>query len=136
MFGDLRTAIDQIDLPLSGGELAELLAERDRLDALVVAGARALDDDCAWQDDGAVSLHGWLRDMGGRGRKDAGRIKNLAQRLRSMPGVAEAWHNGTLSSGHVEAIVANVSSRTGALFAQQEPELLPTLSQLSVIECE
>src|SRR5206468_10457551 len=46
------------------------------------------------------------------------------------------WRNGILSSGHVEAIVANVGSRTGALFAEQEPELLPTLSQLSVIECE
>jgi len=136
MLGTLHEAIDQIDLPLSGAELATLLAERDRLDALVVAGARALDDDCAWQDDGAVSLHGWLRDMGGRGRKDAGRIKNLAQRTRAMPGVAEAWQNGILSSGHVEAIVANVSSRTGALFAEQEAELLPTLSQLSVIECE
>src|SRR6266550_4327547 len=136
MFEDLHAAIGQIDLPLSGAELAELLAERDRIDALVVAGARALDDDCAWQDDGAVSLHGWLRDIGGRGRKDAGRIKNLAQRLRSMPGVAEAWKNGALSSGHVEAIVANVRSRTSALFAEQEAELLPTLNQLSVIECE
>src|SRR5437762_1957045 len=136
MLGTLHEAIDQIELPLSGAELAELLAERDRLDALVVAGARALDDDCAWQDDGAVSLHGWLRDMGGRGRKDAGRIKNLAQRTRAMPEVADAWRSGSLSSGHVEAIVANVGSRTGALFAEQEAELLPTLSQLSVIECE
>ena len=84
MFGDLHAGLDHIDLPLSGGELAELLAVRDRIDALVVAAARALDDDCGWQLDGAVSLFGWLRDIGGRGRQDAGRIKNMANRLGSI----------------------------------------------------
>src|SRR5204862_8261774 len=79
---------------------------------------------------------GLLRDQGGRGRQDAGRIKTMANRLGSMPGVAEAWQAGAISTGHVESIVANVDSRTSALFAEQEAELLPTVTELSVIECE
>ena len=61
MFEDLHAVLDQIQLPLSGGELAELLRVGDRLQALVVAGARSLDDDCAWQIDGA----GTDREAGG-----------------------------------------------------------------------
>src|SRR5215217_6012792 len=96
VFGDLHTALDQVALPLSGPELVELLKVRDRGDALVVAGVRALDDDGGWQADGAVSLFGWLRDNAGRGRQDAARIKAMAHRLDSMPAVSAAWQNGAI----------------------------------------
>src|SRR4051794_24424610 len=131
VFGDLHAALDQVALPLSGPELVELLKLRDRIDALVVAGAGSLDDDCGWQLDGAVSLFGWLRDTAGRGRRDAGRIKAMAHRLAAMPAVSAAWQSGALTTGHVEAIVANVDSATIDLFAEHQSELLPALSQVA-----
>ena len=136
MFEALREAVGEIELPLSGAEIAELLSLRDRLDAKLCGAIEAFDRECEWQFDGATSLHAWLRDIGGRGRRDAGRLKATAQRLGAMPDVAQAWQRGSLSSGHVDAIVANVDRRVAGLFGQHQAELVLVLEQLSAIECE
>ena len=120
----------------TGQQIVELLQERDRIDAQIVSLLRKFDDDCEWVDDGAVSLFGWLRDVGGRGRRDAGRLKDLAAKLGRMPGVERAWRNGELRSGHVEAVAANVDRSTAELFAEHEAELLPILAGLGAVDCE
>ena len=53
-----------------------------------------------------------------------------------MPDVAAAWQDGTLSSGHIDAIVANVDRRAIGLFAEHQAELVPVLADLSPMECE
>ena len=120
----------------TGQQIVELLRERDRIDAQVVSLLRQFDDDCEWADDAAVSLFAWLRDIAGRGRRDAGRLKDLVNKLGRMPAIEEAWLAGELSSGHVDAIAANVDHATGKLFAEHEAELLPTLVELTPMECE
>ena len=120
----------------TGQQILELLRERDRIDAQIVSLLRQLDDDCEWADDGAVSLFGWLRDVGGRARRDAGRLNDLAAKLGRMPGVEQAWLSGELTSGQVEAVAANVDSSTAELFAEHEAELVPTLAGLGVVDCE
>ena len=120
----------------TGQQILELLKERDRIDAQIVSLLRQLDDDCEWADDGAVSLFGWLRDVGGRARRDAGRLKDLAAKLGRMPAVEKAWLSGELGSGHVDAVTANVDRTTAELFAEQETELVPTLAALGAVDCE
>jgi hypothetical protein len=46
----------------------------------------------------------------------------------------EAWRQGVLSEGQVEAITANVSAATAATYAAQEAELVPHLARLSVAD--
>jgi hypothetical protein len=81
-------------------------------------------------------LAAWLRDRGGRGRRDAGRINAIAQKLGCMPDVGLAWQRGALSSGHLDAIVASVERRHLGLFAEHQADLVPAPEQLSTIECE
>ena len=47
---------------------------------------------------------------------------------------AAAWAEGTLSSGQVAAIVANVSSERAILYAEHEGEMTPVLAELSVAD--
>jgi hypothetical protein len=47
-----------------------------------------------------------------------------------LPVTAAAALDGTLSSGQLRAIVANVTDRTVELFAGHEAELIPTLAAL------
>src|SRR5438094_3331770 len=133
VFDVLGGGIDEIELPLSGDEIVALLRLRDRLDAKLTAALAEFDRDCQWELDGATSLGAWLRGAGGRGRRDAGRRRATAERLDAMPDGAAAWQNGALSSGHVDAIVANVDRRAVRLFAEHQAELVPVLAQLSAM---
>jgi hypothetical protein len=53
-------------------------------------------------------------------------------RLRSMPHVHDAWLEGRLSTGHVDAVVANVPARTAELFTEGEAERVDAIANLSV----
>jgi len=53
-------------------------------------------------------------------------------RLRSLPLCAEAYAEGSLSGGQVEAIVARLDDEMVERFAAQESELLPHIIPLSV----
>ena len=81
-------------------------------------------------------LFAWLQGIAGRGRRDAGKIRGAVHRLRGFSAVSSAWRDGSISSGHVEAIVANLDRQTKGVFAEHEAELLPKLADLSVMDCE
>src|SRR5437016_3910457 len=125
VFEALGAVVDEIEWPLCGAEIVGLLRLRDRLDAKLTAALAEFDSECRWELDGATSLAAWLRGVGGRGRRDASRLRATAERLDAMPDVAAAWQTGTLLSGHVDAIVANVDRRAVRLFAEHQAELVP-----------
>ena len=54
--------------------------------------------------------------------------------LRCFDHVRAAWETGRLSGGQVTAIVANITDRTAALFAEGEADLVDTLTHLDVTD--
>ena len=85
-----------------------------------------------WQADDATSLPGWLSHRCGLSSAEANRLATKARRLRQLPLTHAAWVEGRVRSGHVDAVVANTSTRTVALFAEQETEMVPALQRLDV----
>ena len=55
-------------------------------------------------------------------------------RLRACPATRQAWLDGTLSGGQVQAILANVPPATAVLYAEHESELVARLAPLSVTD--
>ena len=130
--GALRSAIDELEVPVDGAVLKELLALQDRLDARVAAAVAEFDAAAMWELDHATSMTAWLRAEGRLPAGAAASVARTASTVRALPVVAEAWASGELSSGHVAAVVANLSRKTRVLFAEQEAELVPALAPLSV----
>jgi hypothetical protein len=54
--------------------------------------------------------------------------------MRTLACTRAAWTDGTLSLGQVQAVVANVSDATAETFAEQEEDLVPLLTPLSVAQ--
>jgi hypothetical protein len=134
MFGALTDAVETLEIPLHRDALVEVHQLCDRLAAKACVAAAAYDAADGPAADGCVSLAQWLRHYGGRSRRDAAREAATARRLRQLPVVSDRWLDGTLSSGQVAAIVANVSDRTVESFAAQEAALVPRLAALSAAD--
>ena len=133
MFPALSTAIDTLVVPVDGDALVEVLAVRDRFEARLVEAVGAFDDTDEWdRAEGCASLAAWLRVRGRMTAGDAGRLARTARRLRRLPTLRQAWLSGTVSGGHVAAVVANLSDRTAPLFAAQEDDLVPILAGVEV----
>jgi Domain of unknown function (DUF222) len=130
----LAQAIDRLDLPVDRGMLSEAFALADRLNAKLLAAVGEHDAAELWRDDGATSMTAWLRHHTRRSGRDAARCAKTARRLRQLPVTAAAYRDGVLSSGHIQAIVANLKDRTAGLFADHETALVPELAALSVGE--
>jgi cytochrome c553 len=134
MLETLREAIEDLEIVPSSDELADALALRSRLDAKISAAVAHFDAFGLWGFDYSTSMVAWLRTFGHMTSRDAARTASIAKRLRMLPVTRAAWADGTLSSGQIQAIVANVSRRHAALFAAHEEELIPRLAALSVAE--
>jgi hypothetical protein len=132
MFEELGTAIDELDIPADGAALAAVVGLRDRLDARISDAVAAHDRAGLWELDGATSMTAWLADRAAIPRPRAAATVSRARKLARLPVTAEAWRDGVLSGGQVEAIAANLDPDTLALFADHETETVPTLVGLSV----
>jgi hypothetical protein len=131
----LATAVDDLDsLPLDFGVLTSLLTITDRLAAQLSGLVGEYDATGLWDNDGATSMRGWLKDHGAMTNRDAADKVKTARRLRSLPVTRLAWESGLLSGGQVEVVVANLKDRTVDLFAEAEADLVPTLSPLSMFD--
>jgi Domain of unknown function (DUF222) len=128
----LAHAIDRLDLPVDSAVLSEAFALADRLNAKLLAAVGEHDAAELWRHDGATSMTAWLGHHTRRSGRDAARCTRTARRLRQLPVTAAAHRNGVLSSGHVQAIVGNLTDRTAGLFVRHEAELVPELAVLSV----
>jgi hypothetical protein len=130
--GALAAVVDDLELAPVTEDIEQVLRVRDRLDAKISEALRKLDVKEEWASDGALSLTAWLISHGRRAQRDAHREAKVARRLAELPVTAAAWSDGTLSSGQVAAIVANVSSGRAQLYAGHEADMTPVLAELSV----
>jgi hypothetical protein len=129
---ELAAALASLAVAPLAGEIEQLLALRDRLDAKISEALRAFDAGGSWAEDGSLSLASWVAFHGRRSRTEAHREALVAARLAELPVTASAWAEGLLSSSQVGAVVANVSSGHAGLYAAHEDELTPALAALSV----
>lgn len=129
----LADAIEGLELPADRESIAEVLRLRDRLEAKLALGVAAFEKAGGHELDHATSAVAWLRTHG-LSVAAAGSLLRSGRRALEVPELGEAWVDGRLGSGHVQAIVANVSERTAALFAEHAAALLPSLEDLTARE--
>jgi len=129
---ELAAVLDCLQVAPVAREIEELLAQQDRLDAMVSEALGAFDAGGGWAEDGSLSLSAWLVAHGRRSRKEACREALISKRLSQLPATAAAWAAGVLSSSQVAAVVANVSAEHANLYGAHEEELTPVLAGLSV----
>jgi Domain of unknown function (DUF222) len=132
VFEQLGDAIEGLDIPVDVDALATVLALRDRLDARISDAVAAHDRAGLWEFDGATSMTAWLADRAALPRPRAAGTTSRARKLAHLPVTAQAWRDGVLSSGQVEAIATNLDADTLGLFADQEAALVPALVDLPV----
>jgi hypothetical protein len=134
MFVELASAVEELEIPLHGAGLAEVIGLRDRLDARIAVAVGLFDRAGLWEVEGATSMIAWLRDRGGVAKSQAGRLRLTGKRLVELPTVAAAARDGVLSGGQVQAIVSTVTDATVAQFAEQETDLVAVLAGLDLAD--
>ncbi len=132
MLDGLVRAVEEVEIHPDERELVTAVAARDRLDAKIASAVGAFDVGELWDVDGSTSMVAWLRIHTGQTSRQAKRLTATARRLRSLPGVSDAYQRGSLTGGQVDAIVAIVTERTVELFADQEPTIVSGLEGESV----
>ena len=130
----LDAAVAALDLAVDDGDLASVLAVRDRLDARIAAATHAVDTAARWDAVGATSMAAWVADRGRTARGRAVRQVRVATLVASLPATAAAWANGTLSTGQVDTICSFLTDRLLGTFAEGEGDLVPVLAPLTVPE--
>jgi hypothetical protein len=128
---ELGAAIETLDIPLDGDALTAAIRLRDRLDARISDTIAAYDTAALWELEGATSMTGWLADRGGVARSRAAGSAARARKLARLTLTPQAWRDGLLSSGQVEAIAADLDTDTLELFAEHEAAVVPALVDLS-----
>src|SRR4051812_4871036 len=112
MFAALGSAIEELEVPVDGACLAELVGLGDRLQARIACAVAEFDAAAMWELDHATSMTAWLRSACGMTSGAAASLARTSSVVRSLPVVREAWLCGGLSSGQVQAVVAGLSPRT------------------------
>ena len=126
MLDDLAAAIEGLDIAVNDDELVAAIALRDRLDARIAEAVGQYELTGWWAAvDASASMTAWLRAHARMTKRGTQRLRSLAQRLRSLPVCAQAYADGTLSGGQVEAIVAVLDDEVLDVFAAHEAELAP-----------
>jgi hypothetical protein len=132
MLADLAAVIEDLEVPFDGESLERALALRDRLDARIAKATGTFEVNGWWAGDASASCVAWLRAHAKMTRRSAQWLRTLAVRLRSLPVCAEAYADGSLSGGQIEAILARVDDKNVEIFAAQEAELVPYLIPMTV----
>lgn len=128
----LVALVDTLDLDADDGEVAAALALRDRLDAHVAAGIRAVDTAELWDVRGATSMTAWVADRARMPRGRAATMVRVARLVERLPVTAAAWASGELSTGQVETICSFLDDTAVDVFARQETTLIPVLGPLDL----
>jgi 5-methylcytosine-specific restriction protein A len=132
VFEELARAIEEVEIPVDGSAIATAFALLDRFQAKLADAAGRFDNTQLWDVDGSTSLAAWLRRHTGRSRRDAWRTAATASCLAGLPVTAQAWQDGRLTAGQIEAVCAHVDPATAELFAAHEATVVPALAGLSV----
>ena len=131
VFERIGQLVEEIEVPPTPDAVAELLGVLDRLTAKATSAVTALDANGGWGVDGDVSLTAWLRRAGALSTKSASGMARTAHRLGQLPVTASAYDSGAMTSSQVTGVVANLTDRTAGLFAEHEPDVVPSLSALT-----
>jgi hypothetical protein len=134
MLSDLAAVIDELDLRPDGEAIALAIRLRDVLDAKISRAVGIYDARALYERDGAVSAAGWLKQSCGMSGPAAASLVRLTRRLCQLPVTNQAWLDGALSGGQVQAIVANVDDATVDQLVAQEVGLVPFLVPLTVAD--
>ncbi|HEX7276358.1 MAG TPA: DUF222 domain-containing protein, partial [Acidimicrobiales bacterium] len=135
MFEGLASEIRELDIPVDGAALVQVLALRDRLDAVIAEAVGEFDSVGLWDVDGSTSMVAWLKSNASMTSKSAGWLVAMARRLRKLPVCSAALLEGRLAGGQVETILAHLNDSTVEAFAVVEAELVPYLAPLTVRGC-
>src|SRR4051812_29289308 len=131
MLSDLAEVVAGLQVPVHGEAIAHALALRDMLDARISEAVGEYDHQGLAIVEGATSTTGFVKQCGAPNAVSL--VKN-ARRLRDLPVVSQAWRDGRLSGGQIQAICANVGDATACMFQEGEAELVPLLEPLSVFD--
>ena len=104
MLADLAAVVEDLDVPFDGESLEQAIALRDRLDARIAQAAGTFEANGWWAGDASASFVAWLRAHAKMTRRSALRLRTLAVRLRALPMCAQAYAEGWLSGGQIEAM--------------------------------
>ncbi len=134
MFEALATSIQTLDIPPHRAAVIEVAQLHSALGAKLTLALADLDRRGEWEIDGSASMTAWMRARLDLTNSQANRILKTGRRLRDLPATAAAWLAGALSDGQVEIIVANVTDRRAALWADDETAIVPTFAALDVVQ--
>ena len=133
MLDRLEEAIDTLHIAVDSDERVRAIALRDMLDARIAEVVADYEATGWWAAfDASASMTAWLRAHARMTKRAAQRLRSLAKKLRSLPVCAQAYADGTLSGGQIEAILALLDDEVLDLFATHEAELVPFLAPLTV----
>jgi hypothetical protein len=124
---------------LSGVELSERLIAlgqlRSRVEAALVATVDVWDARAVWAVDGATSGVAWIAYWCEHSTEAAGRLVELARRLRSMRATAAGFVAGALATAKVDLLVdVAVTEGLAEPFARDEADLVAAVTGLTVDE--
>ena len=126
--------VERDEVGADAHSLRDALAAADRLQAKIAVAVGAFEASGDWEIEGATSATAWLREHAGMSAGSASWLTRCGRRMRQFPHTAEAWLEGRLSSGQVQAIVANTCDATAEMFAEHETALVPVLVPLDVAQ--
>lgn len=128
----LAGLVDQLELHADGDELRTAFAVRDRLDARIAVAVAAFEDAGRYEDDGAVSIHGWLRGQTRRDATTAAKTTVTGRKLARLPVLRAAVLDAAISGGQLDIVLAHLPTRHLDRFAAHEADLVPKLAVLDI----
>jgi len=111
------------------GEVLELLAVRERLDALLLGVLGEWDRSQAWAADGAASPVAWLAHRAALTRQDASVLVRAARHVTRHAATAKALDAGDVTAAHVQ-IAARAVKHRADLYAEHETTILDAARSL------
>ena len=111
-------------------DLVDLLAARERLDAVILAVVGAWDGEQAWALDGALSPVAWLAHRCAVTRQDASKLVRTARHVAKHDKTAKALDGGDITAAHVE-IAAQAAKHREEHYPEHEDVILAAARELS-----
>jgi len=111
-------------------DLVDLLAARERLDAVILVAAGAWDGEQAWALDGALSPVAWLAHRAPLTRQDASKLVRTARHVAKHDKTAKALDGGDITAAHAE-IAAQAAKHREDHYPEHEDVILDAARELS-----
>jgi hypothetical protein len=116
--------LDGVGASALDGEVAELVRQRSRLEAIEAQVLGRWDASQEWRASGARSAAACLAWRTRLPLQECGRRLRVARALRALPKVAAAWVAGRIDAAHVHALLRVKNPRTEAAFEEAHEHLV------------